>query len=392
MADFNSAIMTVGGAALLAATIAGTARIKFVKLVTGSGDYTEPEKDRGKLQTCINLKVPVQEIPFSSISMASETCVKLVALVSNEELDVGYYINEIGIFAVNELDVEAEPILYSIAVAKVADYLPPYNGMTPSTITQEYFATVDNALAVTIQTNTGAVALASDLAALSERVEKLLGCAGGEPGFVEGLDAKDVVDAINKVFLLGSENKQKLVDNLIAMGIDASTDDTWGTLLDKVLDMTDTSGDTVTAEALLTGYTAHNAAGEQITGAIPELAGVTVDATKTTQDDAYTYFNMPPGHYDANSKVRSANSNLKPVYKTETKTTNIAFNSNEANVKRSGTAYFSGKVLGVTSIYCPDNNSPIASISISGNAVTITLLFKGTSSWTYSVSVTANIA
>ena len=40
MADFNNAIMTTGGAALLAATTAGTARLKFTKLVTGSGSLT----------------------------------------------------------------------------------------------------------------------------------------------------------------------------------------------------------------------------------------------------------------------------------------------------------------------------------------------------------------
>ena len=32
MADFNNAVMTNGGAALLAATTAGTAKIKFTKL------------------------------------------------------------------------------------------------------------------------------------------------------------------------------------------------------------------------------------------------------------------------------------------------------------------------------------------------------------------------
>ena len=81
--------------------------------------------------------------------------------------------NEVGIYAVDELDADAEPVLYSIAIANVADYLPPYNGLTPSTITQEYFATVDNALEVTIQTKTGAVALAEDLDALEAELEEM---------------------------------------------------------------------------------------------------------------------------------------------------------------------------------------------------------------------------
>ena len=173
MADFNNAIMTTGGAALLAATTAGTARLKFTKLVTGSGSYTDQEKTRGSLQARTSLKAQKQEFPFSSITMASETCVKLVALVSNATLDAGYYVNEVGIYAVDELDADAEPVLYSIAIANVADYLPPYNGLTPSTITQEYFATVDNALEVTIQTKTGAVALAEDLEALEAELEEI---------------------------------------------------------------------------------------------------------------------------------------------------------------------------------------------------------------------------
>ena len=43
MADFNNAVMTNGGAALLAATTAGTAKIKFTKLVTGSGTYSDSD-------------------------------------------------------------------------------------------------------------------------------------------------------------------------------------------------------------------------------------------------------------------------------------------------------------------------------------------------------------
>ncbi len=171
MADFNNAIMTDSGAALLAKDTAGVARIKFTKLVTGSGVYAESEKARENLQSCTGLKEPKQEIPFSSISMETDTCVKLVALISNAELTTGYYVNEVGVYAVDEMNEDAEPVLYSIAVANIADYLPPYNGLVTSTITQEYFATVDNALEVTIQTNAGAVALAEDLEALKQEVD-----------------------------------------------------------------------------------------------------------------------------------------------------------------------------------------------------------------------------
>ena len=168
MAEFNSAIMTNAGVALLAASMAGDSKIKFTKLVTGSGEYEEDEKERGNLQGLTSLKEQKQEFAFSSITMPTDTCVKLIAIVSNEELTSGYYVNEVGIYAMDELNPDNEPILYSIAVANVADYLPPYNGLTPSTITQEYFATVDNALEVSIQTGMGAYALAEDLYDLAD--------------------------------------------------------------------------------------------------------------------------------------------------------------------------------------------------------------------------------
>lgn len=132
----------------------------------------------------------------------------------------------------------------------------------------------------------------------------------GEIGFVEGIEADNIIGAINEVFQLGSEKKNKLVENLTVMGIKASTDETWEELLDKVLDMTDTSKDTVTAEVLLEEYTAHDAKGEPITGIMPERASVTVDTTGVTQDSSYTYFGVPEGHYDENSKVRAINSDL----------------------------------------------------------------------------------
>ncbi len=53
-------------------------------------------------------------------------------------------------------------------------------------------------------------------------------------GFVEGIKADNVVGAINEVFQSGNKKKQKLVSNLVAMGIEADTSDTWEQLLDKM--------------------------------------------------------------------------------------------------------------------------------------------------------------
>lgn len=110
---------------------------------------------------------------------------------------------------------------------------------------------------------------------LKKQMDTCLGENGkdGNLGLAEGIKADDLVGAINEVFTLGSETKKQLVENLAALGITASTSETWEMLLDKVLNLINTSNDTVTAETLLSGYTAHNAAGAKITGTLADKTG-----------------------------------------------------------------------------------------------------------------------
>ncbi len=158
---------------------------------------------------------------------------------------------------------------------------------------------------------------------LGNKVNNCLGSDNGDvPGFAEGLEAENVIDAINKLFTQGNENKQTLVDNLIAMGIQASTDDTWGTLLDKVLDMTDTSRDTVTAAALLAGYTAHNASGDPITGTMPEKGAWTANTTGNGNVP------IPAGHHNGQGYVSGAGAYAKGMVDADART-----NTNSANYK-----------------------------------------------------------
>ncbi len=158
---------------------------------------------------------------------------------------------------------------------------------------------------------------------LGNKVNNCLGSDNGDdPGFAEGLEAENVIDAINKLFMQGNENKQKLVDNLIAMGIQASTDDTWGTLLDKVLDMTDTSRDTVTAATLLAGYTAHNASGDPITGTMPNKGAWTANTTGNGNVP------IPAGHHNGQGYVSGAGAYAKGMVDADART-----NTNSANYK-----------------------------------------------------------
>lgn len=227
MAQFYAAVMTNDGAALLAAAIAGTAKIEFTTLVAGDGEYTEGERAVSALQQRTALKSQKQSVAFSSIVVESDTSVHLTAALDNEELLAGYYVNEVGLYAVDALDPDAVPVLYSISVAQVADYMPPYNGLTPTTIVQEYYATVDNSANVTIEAGAGAYALADDLA---DQVAK-------EAAFETAQTSENAAawDGINRIMLPGRDLTVVFADEI------ADYSDEWAWIQAR-LDAHDVSG------------------------------------------------------------------------------------------------------------------------------------------------------
>lgn len=175
MAYFEPAIITSAGMNLVANDIAGIENIEFVKLVSGSGEYTEEEKSRTALMERTELKEQKQEFDFNTIEVKSEKSVLLKSVISNRDLQEGYRITEIGVYA-RKKGTEGDGILYSVALAIEHDFLPPFNGLNPSEIIQEYYATVSNAENVTIVAKTGAYALQEDL-------EKLQGSMGNNMGY-----------------------------------------------------------------------------------------------------------------------------------------------------------------------------------------------------------------
>ena len=227
MALFYAAVMTNDGAALLAAALAGTAKIEFTTLVAGDGEYTEGERSVAALQARTALKSQKQSVAFSSIVVESDTSVHLTAALDNEELLAGYYVNEVGLYAVDALDPDAVPVLYSISVAQVADYMPPYNGLTPTTIVQEYYATVDNSANVTIEAGAGAYALADDLA---DQVAK-------EAAFeaAQAAETEAAWDGINRIMLPGRDLTVVFADEI------ADYSDEWAWIQAR-LDAHDVSG------------------------------------------------------------------------------------------------------------------------------------------------------
>lgn len=168
MAQFRKAVITQAGLALIQKTQLQKIKLEFTKIVTGAGEYTETEE----LGNLAGLKDPKQEFPFSSVSVIDEQTIKLVSVLSNENLQQAYYMREIGVYA---SDPDEGEILYSLSVAYPgkADYLPAYDGTAPVTIGLDTYQSVSDADNVEIRADPGAYASAKELKELRETIEQL---------------------------------------------------------------------------------------------------------------------------------------------------------------------------------------------------------------------------
>ena len=138
--------------------------IEFTRLVAGDGEHDSGE-DLLSLQ---DLKHPIQETGFSGKKYVSNATVMLKAVLDNEKLEAGYYLREIGVYAMDPDDGE---ILYSISLAEQNqwDYLPESQWGAAS-IQLSIDTTISNADYVVLKPWIGAYALAEDLDALKNPV------------------------------------------------------------------------------------------------------------------------------------------------------------------------------------------------------------------------------
>lgn len=149
MANFNEAVLTKKGIALLAKAQAGQTGIQFTRAVSGNGSYGADETLTDKTA----LKDQRQEFPFDKLSVLNDTTVSARFTITNEQasgnLTEGYHVKEVGLYAT---DPDEGEVLYAIATAVEGqeDYMPAYNSLMPAYITVEFYAEVSNAAQVTI--------------------------------------------------------------------------------------------------------------------------------------------------------------------------------------------------------------------------------------------------
>lgn len=118
MAEWNGGILTNKGRALAAKVEAGTCKLTLTKMKVGDGSPAT-------IETMTDLASPQQIIAISSITPSDDGSCDVAGVLTNVELEKGFYIRELGIFAT---DPDEGEIIYAVATAEKADYLQAKGG------------------------------------------------------------------------------------------------------------------------------------------------------------------------------------------------------------------------------------------------------------------------
>lgn len=165
MGAFKSAVITNKGQALLAKAIAGTADLEFTKIAVSENVLS------GDLASKTNIGTIKQSTKVASVIRQNTVNVKVSASFSNEKLTAGYYVRNIGLYAVDPTEGE---ILYSISVADereaTADWMPPFNGIGVSSLLVDLITAVSNASTVNVEVDPTALVTVTQLKELHDHL------------------------------------------------------------------------------------------------------------------------------------------------------------------------------------------------------------------------------
>lgn len=154
MADFKAGVLTDRGKALAAKVEAGKCKLQFTKMKVGDGSPSSIEQ-------MTDLASPKKVLDISSVTPSDNGECDIESVLTNVDLDKGFYLREMGLFA-NDPD-EGE-ILYSVATAGDSDYIQAKGGATVLSIALHLTIAIASRESVVTKVDTKGLMTASDLA------------------------------------------------------------------------------------------------------------------------------------------------------------------------------------------------------------------------------------
>ena len=138
-----SIVITDEGAKLLADLIAGVRTAKFTQMQLSDHDYS------GSVLTSLtSLDDVKQSVSFSSVSVIDSATVKLSAVAENTTITTAFYVNTIGLIAV---DSNATSVLYAVInTTSEPDLQPAYDGASVARLSYTFNVQVGSVSSVTV--------------------------------------------------------------------------------------------------------------------------------------------------------------------------------------------------------------------------------------------------
>ena len=203
--------MTKQGRALEAKVTAGICKLELTKLKVGDGEPHE-------IESMTDLAAPKLDIGISSISPTDAGICDIEGVITNAELEKGFYMRELGIYAT---DPEEGEILYAVATDSHADYLQAKGSSTTLSVGLHVQVVITNADSVMAIIDPKGLTTRTDLAAHDESD------AAHENRF----------KLFEKIATLGDDIIKKLALTTTITAIKALETNSWfGQLLKMVLD------------------------------------------------------------------------------------------------------------------------------------------------------------
>lgn len=187
MASFRSTVVTNTGISVINTTLANKQELKISSIKSGNGTYTGSEN----LENATGLKDLKNSFHVKNIKLVDDVTIKIQALITNDEITVGYDITEYGIYA----EVDGLEKLIAIATAINADFIPSKES-SPASILLEIYLKVSRAKEIHFSYTVpeGVYATVAQLEGLIDKDSGLVAEAKLPDAWLENVSITDVTE------------------------------------------------------------------------------------------------------------------------------------------------------------------------------------------------------